>query len=64
MNGKLAKAHRKTAREGALTAVQAVGPALDTIDRNERVTRKRVDDLEAFRARNLRGRLRWLFLGR
>lgn len=64
MNGKLAKAHRKTAQAGALSAVQAVGPALDSIDRNERVTRKRVEELEAFRGRNLRGRLRWLLTGR
>lgn len=64
MNGKAAKEHRKTAREGALSAVRAVGPALDTINTNELLTRKRVDELEAFRNRGFRGRLRWLLTGR
>ena len=64
MNGKAAKAHRKTARAGAYAAVEAVKPAIEAALGNEAVTRQRVDALEAFRARNLAGRLRWLFTGR
>ena len=46
MNGKAAKAHRKTAAAGALTAVNTVRPVIEAALSNEQLTRERVDALE------------------
>lgn len=78
MNGSRAKALRNQAQAGALAALETVKPVLvETYGKaqsalgNEKLTRERVEALEAkvtalegVRARSLRGRLRWLLLGR
>lgn len=64
MNGKAAKEHRRTARAGAAMAIHAALPALESLEKNELITRGRVDRLDAILARGLGGRLKWLLTGR
>jgi hypothetical protein len=64
VRGVLAKAHRKTANEGALKAVESLAPVIKGAYENEQTTRGRVEALEAILHRGLWGRLRWLFSGR
>jgi hypothetical protein len=78
VRGALAKAHRKTANEGALKAVQSLTPVIKGAYENEQTTRGRVEALEGraklleehrdravgFMTRGFWGRLRWLFSGR
>lgn len=64
MNGRAAKAHRKTAVAGATAAVQAVAPAIEAALGNEQKTRERVEALEALLGRPFWGRLRWLLSGK
>lgn len=64
MNGRTAKLHRQAVQKGAEKAIVTVAPAIEAIAGMGQMTRGRVDKLEAFQARGLAGRLRWLLTGK
>lgn len=71
MSGRVHRLLRKSAEASAQTAAKQLAPSIGAINKNEQVTRARVDALEqrseAFEAmfnRSLLERLKWLLLGR